>query len=192
MNDIKELLNTLVNVPVQVVRATVQSVDTDNWTAKVVTVEGGGERFQVRLRVIADGSDKGIIVQPKNDSEVLIGIVENNRSVCYLVQCSEIVLVRIEIGDKLLIEIPEDGKVKVKAQEVHFDGSKSGLIDLKGLLDRLNAIEKDINALKTIFSGWGVTPNDGGGALKTAAASWYADLLDTTSETNIKTQKITW
>ena len=192
LQDVRKLLRTLVDVPVQVLRTKVKSVDTDNWTAEVITETGGDERYDVQLRVLANGDGFGVITVPKDDSLVLIGIVENNPNACYLVQCSEVVMVRIEMDDKILIEIPEDGKVKIKAEEILFDGSKSGLIDLNGLKGQLNAIEQDLNDLKIVLSGWTPAPNDGGAALKSGAATWYGQQLTLTSDSDIETQKITW
>lgn len=37
----------------------------------------------------------------------------------------------------------------------------------------LDKLKDDINSLKTVFSGWVTVPQDGGAALKTAAATWY-------------------
>lgn len=202
LQDARRLLRTLVDVPTQVVRAKVKSVDTDNWTAEVITENGGAERYDVQLRVFANGDSFGVITVPKDDSLVLIGLVENNPGACYLVQCSEVVLVRIEMDDKVLIEIPEDGKVNVKAEEILFDGSTNGLVDREGLVDRLNNIEDDINNFKSALNGLLTpaninTPPPGSPdpfytAMKGALSAYSNQQLVDTTDNDIKTETITW
>ncbi|MCG9911841.1 MAG: hypothetical protein MH137_11120 [Flavobacteriales bacterium] len=182
MNEIAELLSKLIMVPTQTMRATVESVDTDNWTATVTTVISGTERYNVRLRVVGDGKSFGIVVKPKKDSEVIIGIIENNPAVCYMVQVSEIELLRIEMDDKVLIEIPENGQVVMKARKVKFDGSNSGLILLQGILSRLNAIENAFNGHVHPY----VSPS---GAANTGTVP---SPLQTTTENDLKSDEITW
>lgn len=182
MSGVKEIINSLVDVPVQSMRAIVESVDTDYWTATVKTVVGGAQRHKVRLRVVGDGKGLGIIVKPKNNTEVIIGILENNPAVCFLVQVSEIDLIHIEMDTNLLIEIPENGQVNIKAKKVKFDGSNSGLILLQGILSRLNAIETAFNAHTHDY----VSPS---GPATTAAT--LAQVQQTT-ENDLKTDEITW
>lgn len=57
----------------------------------------------------------------------------------------------------------------------------------KGLLKKINELENEINDLKTIFStSWTPVPNDGGAALKTAAASWSASPIVATTQIDIE------
>jgi hypothetical protein len=41
------------------------------------------------------------------------------------------------------------------------------------VLDELTTLKTAINDLKTVFATWVVAPQDGGAALKLAAATWY-------------------
>jgi hypothetical protein len=65
-----------------------------------------------------------------------------------------------------------------------------GLVKVQDVVDRLNNIESDINDLKTVFSGFVPVPNDGGAALKTAAAAWYGAALVQTVVSDIENENI--
>jgi hypothetical protein len=61
----------------------------------------------------------------------------------------------------------------------------------KGLLKKINNLEDEINDLKTVFSAtWTPVPNDGGAALKAAAASWAAVPIVATTQGDISHDKI--
>ena len=59
------------------------------------------------------------------------------------------------------------------------------------LTERLNIIEKDINKLKKVFSSsWTPVPQDGGAALKGAAASWAGATLTETQRSDYENEKV--
>lgn len=70
-------------------------------------------------------------------------------------------------------------------------GSKGGLINIGDLVSRLNTIERDINALKTVFSSWVTVPQDGGASLKAASATWAGQQLAPTTKEQIEDPLIT-
>jgi hypothetical protein len=51
-------------------------------------------------------------------------------------------------------------------------------------------LEKDVNALKSVFSGWTPISQDGGAALKSAAGTWFGQQLTVTSKSDIENDKI--
>jgi hypothetical protein len=74
---------------------------------------------------------------------------------------------------------------------VHLNGDNEGGVPITAdVVSRLNAIEQDINTLKTVFSGWVTVPNDGGAALKAAAGAWFAQQLQQTVNSDIENQKV--
>lgn len=64
------------------------------------------------------------------------------------------------------------------------------MVKAEQLAQRINAIEKDINTLKNVFSAWVTTPNDGGAALKLAAAAWAGSLLTLTQRSDYENGKV--
>lgn len=102
-------------------------------------------------------------------------IALDEASLSYKVDKTEIVVKSAEITakiDKVEFEV-KDNKIKVKADEIVFnDGGNGGLVNVNGLTSQLNAVEKDLNTLKAIFSSWTVAPQDGGATLKFATTDW--------------------
>ena len=80
--------------------------------------------------------------------------------------------------------------VKFEGEVVINGGENEGLVKVVELAEKLNAIENDINNLKSIFSSWVPVVYDGGASLKAAAASWAAQSLQTTSKKDIENPKI--
>ena len=77
------------------------------------------------------------------------------------------------------IQVTEDG--------IELNGSNyGGVVKVGDLVDKINTIERDINKLKLAFSTWVTVPNDGGAALKAAAATWYAAQLAITTSSELE------
>lgn len=47
-----------------------------------------------------------------------------------------------------------------------------GLVKVQELVDKINALESDLNDLKQVFTTWVPVPNDWGAALKAGATTW--------------------
>ena len=58
------------------------------------------------------------------------------------------------------------------------------------LKEKINALEKEINDLKTAINAWVVVPQDGGSALKLALATWIAQQIVPTQLSEIENDKI--
>ena len=135
----------------------------------VVTVDGF-DYPDVSLQSIQSAT-KGIVVIPTVASQVYVTFGLDN--LMYISLFSTI--------DKILID----------TDLVQFNGGTlNGMVKVDSNVSQLNKIEQDINNLKTAFTNWLVTPNDGGGALKTAAASWSGTQLTKTVKGDIENTKI--
>lgn len=78
-----------------------------------------------------------------------------------------------------------------KVEEVVINGGKlGGLINVKELTDKLNAIEGEINDLKDILSRWFPVKGDGGAALKVAASYWAGKRLILSSRSDYEDTKV--
>ena len=69
-------------------------------------------------------------------------------------------------------------------------GSNGGMVKVNSLVSKLNTVESDLNNLKTVLSTWVPVPNDGGAALKTAAASWAGQTLTPTQASDLENNKV--
>ncbi len=160
------------NIPIQVVTGEVISIDETNMTCDVKIVSRP-DRFDVRLRSIIDGQDKGILIYPKIGSKVLVGIIENNPQSSFICGFSEV------------------DKIRLINCEIHLNGENhGGIVISQKIAQEINEIKQDLNVLKTIFSGWVIVAGDGGAALKAAAATWSANQLSLVNKVDLENDKV--
>lgn len=62
---------------------------------------------------------------------------------------------------------------------------------LEPLVDKLNAIERDINNLRRQMGTWVATPQDGGAALKVAVSAWLTSSIVETKKPDLSNPNIT-
>lgn len=148
--------------------AVVNEVD---WEEKTMTVTGVADDlpyYDVQLGLGA------VMIKPAVKSNVLIGIIEGDEAAAFLLAAAEI--------EK--IELRTSGEIEVDG------GNNGGLVLSVALTEKLNALEEDINKLKTAVSGWTPVVQDGGGALKTALGSWAGEQLTKTARDDLENNKI--
>jgi hypothetical protein len=175
-------LREIAKQPLQTFVASVQEVDEEQATITALPV-GGPELTDVRLRAAIDGAEDGVILFPEVGSTVLVGIIGNDPDTAFVCRCSVVQKAKLKIGDSTL-EISTEGFLM-------NGGSLGGLINIADLVEKLNAIEQDLNQIKTAFSSWVPVPQDGGAALKTAAGSWAGSTLTQTLQGDLEDTKIT-
>lgn len=95
------------------------------------------------------------------------------------------------VGETRLFSTDADGEVQnyvwlKNDGKIDFGGSTDFLVRFSKLKEVADELKTDINSLKTVFSTWVPVANDGGAALKAAAATWYG----TTLAKNIDDSKI--
>lgn len=152
-------------LPPVVITGKVVKVDEKNYTCDV-EVENGPTRYDVRLRAVIDGVQNGLLIVPKVGSQVAVNTLEAKKTMSYVTMVSEV--------EKVLLISDENGGVPI-AQNV---------------AQRLNTIEKDLNNLKTVFTGWVIQGGDGGAALKTALASYMAATITTTKASDLESKTV--
>ena len=91
--------------------------------------------------------------------------------------------VRLLMGDDTSAELTKEG-ITLNG------GCFGGTVKVEQLTERINAIERDINDLKSVFSGWVAVPQDGGAALSAAAAAWSATPLELTQRGDYENEKV--
>jgi len=143
-----------------IIIASVISVDTDKYLARVEPLNGDAD---IDARIAPDVTGKTKFI-PKIGSVVVVAMVSNTSGV--IVSYSGV-------------------------DEINLNGdNKGGLVIGADLLQKLNALEVDINKIKGIFATWIVAPNDGGAALKALSASWAADTLTKTLISDIENDTV--
>lgn len=162
---IQQLAGTFGRDIVEVIACTVKEVDVDTRTCTVVPIEGNAETEIAGVMIMAEVSD-GIFPSPKIESTVIVGISSKKKT---------LILMYSEVEMLVLL-----------------GGELGGIPKVIPLTEKLNAIEQDINDLKTIFlTTWTPVPSDGGAALKAAAATWAGFPLTETQREDIENTKIT-
>ncbi len=158
--------------PIQVVVGKVVSVDNSLMVCEV-EIQGRPSRLDVRLRSVIDEQEKGILIYPKVNSYVLVGLIENKLESSFICGYSEIDKIRLLNCN---IELNND--------------TYGGIVISQRVADELNGIKQDINTLKTVLSTWVVAPGDGGAALKAAAATWAGSQLVIINKTDLENNKV--
>lgn len=171
--EIKEAIKSIVGVPgMMFVMGKVESVGDETCSVKIA------DRIvinDVRLNASADGNADNILIKPKVGSMVLMADLSGG-----------------ELRSLVVISFSalESMTVKFEGEVVINGGENEGLVKVVELTEKLNAIENDINNLKSIFSSWEPVVYDGGASLKAAAESWAVQSLQTTSKEDIENDKI--
>lgn len=166
---------------------TVDAVDKKARTVDCTPLNEGAPLLGVNLQANQKGAD-GICVFPEVGSFVVVGFIADGAAGVVLLS-EKIESAEIVIGGASAI-MDADG-IRFDAPYITFNGgSLGGLVCVDGLTGRLNLIENDINTLKDALSAWIPVSQDGGAALKTAAADWFADKLTPSTRSDYENEKV--
>ncbi len=144
------------------------SVDWDN---KTMDAKGTGDGVEYLDVILGFGYSD---IKPVIGSLCLIGIIDGQEVVTFLINAEEVEL------------------VETKAEKIVFNGGKNaGLVKVKELTEKVNVLEKDLNLVKAIFAAWVPVPMDGGASLKSVIAQWAGQQIKVTQQTDIEDKIIT-
>jgi hypothetical protein len=156
----------------------ITAVDETARTCDCEPLNGDPEFFDVRLQSVISGTD-GFVLIPSVDSIGIVTFVNNTTG--YLATCSKV--------DKVILK--SDIQILIDCEDIQFNGgTNDGLIKINDLITKLNAVENDLNDLKTVLSAWVPVPQDGGASLKTASANWSTAIITPTQKSDIENDKI--
>lgn len=133
MSKIKELIEQmtagkLVNVQI----AKVSSVDEDACSCECKLVSGV-DLFDVSLKSIIDNKN-GIVIIPKVGSLVLVSYIENNSKNAFVVAFDEV------------------DKITIASESIVINGGDNkGLVKLEPLVDKINALENQLNNILNVL-----------------------------------------
>jgi hypothetical protein len=153
------------------VNAVVDSVDIGSRTCNCTVIDGHTEYELPNVRLMAVVDD-GLFIQPAVGS--IVKVIFSQKIEPFVCQYSEIENITIDAKTSITLN----------------DGSFGGMVKIKDLITKLNAIEKDINSLKSLFSLWTVIPSDGAASLKAAVSVWAGRSLAETVLAELENQKV--
>ncbi len=198
MSDLRNIIRQLAQPDGETVAlvCTVDEVDKTARTINCTPINEGAPLLGVNLQANQE-ADYGFCLFPEKGSFVVVGFVADGAAGVVLLT-EKIESAEIVIGDTSAVMDAVGFRIKtekmsadINRENIIFNGGDlGGLIKIEDLTKRLNLIENDINKLKTAMSGWTPVPQDGGAALKTAAASWYGAQLTTTKRGDYENTKI--
>lgn len=152
------------------------------FTAEVKSVEGetctvivgGLEVPDVLLTPADEGADGKLVITPRQGSMVTVADLSGG-----------------ELRRLAVVHWGEVEKIACTCDSVEFNGGDlGGLVKIEKLTEKINTIERDLNKLKEVFSEWITVAQDGGAALKTAAADWASQTLTETQTGDYEDTKI--
>ena len=184
MSQIANLLRKMNGASAALLVCQVTAVDVKERSINCNPLDESAPLLGVSLQSGQEG-EVGITIFPRVGSYVLVGLLaDGNAGAVLLTDDIERLELAIKNGGKsLTLTATEDGFVI-------DEGKHGGLVKVAPLTERLNALERDLNALRNIFTAWTPVPTDGGTALKTALNAWAAQPLPLTDRTELENERI--
>lgn len=141
-------------VPVQTTWVTVSSVDAD---AKTMVCKGVADDLEYYDVLLSLGN---ATKYPVVGTKALIGLINNQAGLAFMIDCQEFT--------RYLIEIESGFKIDLNADEILLNGDGfGGLVKWNALKAELDKTKALVNAIKNALVTWVPVPTDGGTALKT-------------------------
>ena len=198
MADLRNIIRELAKTDGETVAlvCTVDAVDEKARTIDCTPLNEGAPLLGVNLQA-NQGANYGFWLYPEVGSFVIVGFVADGAAGVVL-STEKMKQAEVVIGDTSAVMDADGCRIKtanmsanINADNIIFNGGKlNGLVKIDDLTKRLNTIENEINKLKGIMAGWVPVAQDGGAALKTAAADWSADTLLLTKRSDYENEKI--
>lgn len=175
---IQKLAGTFKADTVILISATVKSVDEDEATC-VCVAEGDVEIPNVLLQ---NGVCDGLMILPVVDSSVYILTSKYNKP--FIVQYSDVDKFYLQVKDSK-ITVTNDGNIEMN------DGSYGGLIQIKELVKKINALEDKHNNLCTYVGGLPIPVSGAVSGPAVPANTIPFQINPTTQQSDIENTKIT-
>ena len=171
--EIKEAIRSIAGVPgMMFVMGKVESVGDETCSVKIA------DRLvinDVRLNASADGNADNILIKPKVGSMVMMTDLSGG-------ELRSLVVISFSALDTMTVMF--DGEVVING------GENEGLVKVKELTDKLNAIEDKINALEDALKNWTPMPYDGGATLKGLLTVYFSKPSPKTEQKDIENDMI--
>lgn len=184
MNEIRDLINAFIRLffkdfELYSVEGIVSNVRESDRLCDLKPTDGA-KIIDVKLNSV-EGSDTGLVLIPKDGTNAIATFI--NSDLAYLCLPKEV--------DKVLMKIKSTTFEMNDGNTIFNGGGNDGFTNVNDVVTELKKTQTDSNNLKTAISGWVPVPNDGGAALKTALATWYAASITVTTKSDIEDTTIT-
>lgn len=183
-----------------VLSGVVKAVSEDE-TECTVALTSGDDSVPVDgvLLNVATANGLGLLLVPAVNADCLVAEVDGAGAGLELIRASAYTKVVATTGGAKLTMRDGETKIEQGAKKITMvpggikfnEGVNDGLMVGPNTLGKINALENDINTLKSIISTWIPAAGDGGAALKLAAATWYAAPIILTTLPDIINNEIT-
>lgn len=193
-NEIKEVLKSVLKSDkYDLYEGTVSAINKDEHSV-TVEIDEGLALEDIRLRAASDGDNTGVIVWPKLGSYVVFAQVRGEADYV-LLKTTAVEEIVIEIESSLTADIPtitiKSESIKADANEIILNGGENmGMVKVKELTQKLNALEKDLNTIKAAFTAWLPAVGDMAEGLRGAAAAWAGSIIRPTAQADIENDKV--
>lgn len=127
-DEIRKIVKPLIKA--QIINGTVKSFDQSTWS---IEVEIEGLKLPCRIKSVINDGDKGICVQPKLGSNVLLGLIENKEEALVALKFDEI------------------EKYKLDADVIEMNGNSYSIVKAEKLQQILSQHKAFIDAFKSIL-----------------------------------------
>lgn len=142
-------------VPVQTTWVAVSSVDAD---AKTMVCKGVADDLEYYDVLLSLGNATKF---PVVNTRALIGLINNQASLAYMIDCQEFT--------RHLIELESGFKIDLNESEILLNGDTyGGLTKHDALVSELNKLKTQVSSIISAFGASAVTPGDGGATFKAA------------------------
>jgi hypothetical protein len=157
---------------VSIAACSVDAVDPASRSCDCTPINGRGTAQFIGVQLMADVDD-GFFIVPIIGSTVLVAYSKHNTP--FVSMFSQV--------DRVIMATVNGFQFE--------DGTFGGMAKVEALTEKINNLENDLNTLKQVFATWVTIPEDGGAALKAAAAEWAGDLLTVTNRSDIENTNLT-
>lgn len=158
----KKVLEKIAREVYQMTLVRARVIAIDDQAISVTPLNDDADILDVKIRVVIDENEAGVMIFPPLESVVLVGLISDTDA--YLLACSEVETIVINTG-KFRFEVDAEGNA------IFDHGEHEGLVKLPALRTEIEKLNNYLNAIKQAFSSWVPVPNDGGSALKAAMSS---------------------
>lgn len=201
INNIREAIRRLAQGGRQTTSliCTVDAVDRLARTVDCTPIDDSAPLLGVNLQANQE-SRLGIVAFPRIGSFVVVGFVaEGSAGIVLLtdeVESIEMVIseqsARITADENgVCLRMGNDTCAELTAEGITLNGGGfGGTIKAEQLTARLNAIENDLNQLKSIFANWTPTAHDGGATLFYDSIIWSTSPLKLTQRKDYENEKV--
>ncbi len=163
----------------------VTAVDKDNYTCDIEFEDGvTAPILGCRLNAVVNKDTACINVIPVKDSYVLVVNVDGSDSDVYVLGYSDVETIFLKI-DKTTVKIDKEGVVI-------NEGKNKGLVKIKELTDKLNALKDSVNAIASTFNSHTHPYVDSvAGNVTTSASTSQAQKADPFEQVDYENDKVT-